>query len=241
MSLVILIVSVALILFAGYVLYGMLREPRYSNAPAATLSPVSRLLSGMRSAILFRPSASIVPQLPTGAGDSIERSFYEDLGFAVTQWQCVEKQLCNVYLWCSCCDNFQLASAVFYSASDFLDKLRLTDCAVRAASKPSAPEVVAAWEPLRARLARQSDAFSALTHFTLSFDTRHNKKAADEGMKLTSTYRKSRDLSRAKLPTRPVQFDREDLTDTANAFIALQTELLQFSRSVARPGMPEAG
>jgi len=197
------------------------------------LSRVSGLFSKVRMAVLTRVRAAPPTSIAPSSLDANDRSFYEALGFAVAQWQHVEEQLCNLYLWTSATDHLQLASAVFYATSDFFHKLQITDASVRNANTLS-PEFISSWDSLRVRLLREWEAFNSLIHFTIVFE--NQKVSSKDGLKLKSNYSRPSTFSRRrKAMAAGTVLDRQGLDRIANGFVELQVALLGLSQSIQPP------
>ena len=196
-------------------------------------SRVLRLFSKAKMAVVARSLAA--PRSPgvTPGLDAGDHSFYEALGIAVAQWQHVEEQLCNLYLWTSATDHLQLASAVFYATSDFFHKLQITDASVRNANTLS-PEFISSWDSLRVRLLREWEAFNSLIHFTIVFE--NQKVSSKDGLKLKSNYSRPSTFSRRrKAMAAGTVLDRQGLDRIANGFVELQVALLGLSQSIQPP------
>jgi hypothetical protein len=94
---------------------------------------------------------------------SIFPQFYQALGYAVTEWQHVEKSLCDVFSKVSSCQDADVAAAIYYSPRDFSVKLEQTHCAARLSLTD--PSLLAEWIPLRKAIQEASELRNALAHF----------------------------------------------------------------------------
>jgi hypothetical protein len=88
--------------------------------------------------------------------------FYLAIGHAITRWQQVEREVSAVFVKTSTCQHAQVASAIFYSPQDFVEKLKLVHHSARLSLDASEFDE---WLKLRKRLIIASQLRNALAHF----------------------------------------------------------------------------
>jgi len=85
------------------------------------------------------------------------------LGFGITSWQFVEKNLCDIFKKVSTCKDDEIAAAIFYAPRDFREKLAITHFSARINLKDS--PLLKEWSDIQKRLIDASELRNALAHF----------------------------------------------------------------------------
>ena len=63
--------------------------------------------------------------------NEFEMNLHTAIGYVITQWQKVERAVCDLFKVISTCDNETIAAAIFFQNRDFIDKLETTDVAAK--------------------------------------------------------------------------------------------------------------